>query len=102
MAEAPPHPNSWDMAAKVNMDTVNNTRMRKKLGLTRTNECHFEMPPSEVLKRYFGEYSVSTKASRTRDVPDPFSRKIMRFLLEVGCVNPNAYRMPKHKAGIII
>ena len=102
MAEAPPHPNSHDMATKINIDTITNTTITKKLGLTSIGEHHFEIPPSEVLERYFGEYSLSAKAYRTRDYLDPFFQEITKFLLEVGCVHPNAYGMSKQKAGIII
>ena len=61
-----------------------------KLGLNNTGECHFNLFPIEVLERYFGEYSLSVKAYRTRDIPDPFFREIAKFLLEVGCVHINA------------
>ena len=33
---------------------------------------------------------------------DPFLRELAKFLLEIGHVHPNAYRMPKQKVGIII
>ena len=100
MAEAPP--NSHDMATKINIDMITNATIRKTLGLTSTGERHFEIAPSEVLECYFGEYSLSAKAYRTWDAPDAFFREIVKFLLEVGCVHPNAYGMLKQKAGIII
>ena len=53
-----------------------------KLGLNNTGECHFNLFPIEVLERYFGEYSLSVKAYRTRDIPDPFFREIAKFLLD--------------------
>ena len=33
---------------------------------------------------------------------DPFLCDITKFLLEVGCVHPNPYGIPKEKAKIII
>ena len=45
---------------------------------------------------------MSTKAYRTKEIPDPFLREIAKFLLEVGCVHVNVYGMPKQKVGIII
>ena len=54
------------------------------------------------MQKYFGAYSVSAKAYRTKEIPDPFFREIAKFLLEVGCMHVNAYGMPKQKAGIII
>ena len=61
VAEAPPHPNSQDMARKLNIDTITNASIRKKLGLFRSGECHFEIPATGALERYFGDYSISAK-----------------------------------------
>ena len=60
------------------------------------------MFPLEFLERYYDKYSLSVKAFRTRDIPDPFFRDVAKFLLEVGCVHVNAYRIPKHKAGVVL
>ena len=76
--------------------------LRKKLSLDSTGERQLEMVPSEILERYYGKYSLSAKAFRTRDIPDPFFRDVAKFLLEVGCVHVNAYGMPKHKAGVVL
>ena len=102
VAEAPPHPDALDIARKLNIDTVTNTSIRKNLDLPSPGERHFEIPPTETLQRYFGPYSASAKAYRTKEIPDPFFREIAKFLLEVGCVHVNAYGMPKQKASIII
>ena len=102
VAEAPSHPDALDIAKKLNVDTVTNATIRKKLDLSATGEKHFNIPPTETLEEYFGEYSVSAKAYRTKDIPNPFFREIAKFLLEVSCVHVNAYRMLKQKAGIII
>ena len=64
-------------------------------GLVSQQERHFEIPPSEVLESYFGEYSASAKACRTKLAPDPFFLEITKFLLGVACVHLNAYGMPK-------
>ena len=102
MAEAPPHPNATDIASKLNIETVTDSMIRKKLSLDSTGERQLEMFPSEILERYYGKYSLSAKAFRTRDIPDPFFRDVAKFLLEVGCVHVNAYGMPKHKAGVVL
>ena len=102
VAEAPPHPDAQEIARKLNIDTVTNASIRKKLGLTATGEKHFEIPPTEDLEKYFGEYSTSSKAYRMKDIPNSFFRDVAKFLLEVGCVHINAYGMPKQKASIII
>ena len=102
VAESPPHPNAQDVARKLNIDIITNANMRKKLGLSGSDERHFEIPLTGILERYFGEYSTSAKAYKTWEVPNPFFREVAKFLLEVGCVHTNAYGMPKQKAGIVI
>ena len=62
---------------------------------------HFDIPPAKALGKYFGKYFLSTKAYRTKEIPNPFFFK-RKFLLEVGCMHVNAYGMPKQKVGIII
>ena len=57
VAEAPTHPNSMDMASKLNIDLGNFNMVCKKLGLSNTGERNFDIFPSEVLEYYFGEYS---------------------------------------------
>ena len=90
------------MAGKLSVDTITNAMIMKKLGLSNTGERHFDIFRIEVLEHYFGEYSLSAKAYRTWDVPNPFFLEIAKFLIEVGCVHLNAYGMPKQKAGFII
>ena len=38
VAEAPPHPEAFDIAKKLNVDTVTNATVRKKLGLSAIGE----------------------------------------------------------------
>ena len=72
VTEAPPHPNALEMATKINVDTITSATIRKKLGLSNMGERYFNIFPNEVLERYFGEHSLSAKAYRTWDTPDPF------------------------------
>ena len=102
VAEAPPHPNATEIASKLNIETITDSMIRKKLSLDNTGERKLEMVPSHILERYYGKYSLSAKAFRTRDIPDPFFRDVEKVLLEVGCVHVNGYRMPKHKAGVVL
>ena len=90
------------MAEKINIETITNASIRKKLGLSGMCERHFEIPLAEALEQYFGEYSTSAKAYRTWDISNPFFQEVAKFLLEVGCVHINAYGMLKQKAGIVI
>ena len=95
VVEAPPHPNALDMASKLNIDTITNSMVRKKLGLSSTGETQFDIFPTELLECHYGKYSQFAKAFRTQDIPDPFFRDIAKFMLEVGCVHLNAYGMRK-------
>ena len=102
VAEAPPHPNATEIASRINIGTITDSMLRKKLNLDCTGERQIEMVPAHILERYYGKYSLSAKAFRTKDIPDPFFRDVAKFLLEVGCVHVNAYGMPKHKAGVVL
>ena len=91
-----------EIASKLNIETVTDSMIHKKLSLDRTSERQLEMFPSEILERYHGKQSFTAKPFRTRDILDPFFRDVAKFLLEVGCVHVNAYGMPKHKAGVVL
>ena len=102
VADVPAHPNALEITKKLNVDTVTNATISKKLDISANGENHFDIPPAKTLGKYFGEYFVSAKAYWTKEIPDPFFREIAKFLLEVGCIHVNAYGMPKQKAGIAI
>ena len=102
VTEAPTHPDALDITKKLNVDIVTNAIIPKKLDLSANGEKHFNIPPAETLGKYFGEYSVSAKAYKMKEIPNPFFREIAKFLLEVGCLHVNAYGMQKQKVGIII
>ena len=55
----------------------------------------------DILQSYFREYSPSAKAYRTQGENDEFFQEVAKFLLEVACVSPRSYCMPK-QAGFII
>ena len=102
VVEAPLHPNTLEMASKLNIDTQTNSMVCKKLGLTSTGERQFDIFPTEILEQHYGKYSQSAKAFRTRDIPDPFFRDIAKFMLVVGCVHLDTYKIPKQKAGVVL
>ena len=66
VSEVPPHLDSLEMATKINVDTITKAMIRNKLGLSNAGERHFDVFPTKVLERYFGEYSLSAKAYRIR------------------------------------
>ena len=102
VAVAPPHPDAFDIAKKLNVDTVTNAMVRQKLSFSSLGEKHFDIAPAKTLQKYFAEYSITAKAYRTREIPNAFFRDVAKFLLEVWCVHINAYGMPKQKVGVII
>ena len=62
MAEVPPYPNATEIASKLNIETITDSMIRKKLSLDSTGERQLEMVPSHILERYYDKYSLSTKA----------------------------------------
>ena len=62
VVEAPPHPDAFNIARKLNVDTVTNAMVRQKLGLSGLGEKHFDIAPAETLQKYFAEYSLTAKA----------------------------------------
>ena len=72
VVEAPVHPDALEIAQKLNIDIVTNATIRKKLDLSSFGEKHFDIPPAEELQKYFGKYSTSTRAFKTKNIPDPF------------------------------
>ena len=51
VAGTPPHPDAQEVAKKFNVDTITNASIRKKLGLSRTGERHFEIAPAKALEQ---------------------------------------------------
>ena len=49
-------PNALEMASKLNIDTLTNSMVRKKLALSSTCERHFDIFRTDVLERYYREY----------------------------------------------
>ena len=62
VAEAPPHPNATEITSRINIETITDSMLRKKLKLDSTGERLLEMVPSHTLERYYGKYSLSAKA----------------------------------------
>ena len=50
----------------------------------------------------FREYSSLAKDYRTQTTLGEFFRKLVSFLLEIACIHPTTYAMPKKKANFII
>ena len=70
--------------------------------MLRGGEYDVEAPPQHILEKYFGEYSLSTKAHRTHGGPNEFFGDLAHFFLKYVCIYQNSHSMPKKKAGLII
>ena len=44
-----------DKVSKLSTDTISNAMIYRRLGLSNIGEWHFDILPTEVLERYFGE-----------------------------------------------
>ena len=50
VAEAPLYPNATEIASKLNIKTITDSMIRKKLRLDSTSERQLEIVPSEILE----------------------------------------------------
>ena len=50
------HPNAMEMASKLNIDTLTNSMVQKKLGLSSTWERQFDIFPTELLEWHYDKY----------------------------------------------
>ena len=61
------------------------------MGLKHGGHPDIEIPPQQVFKSYFGEYSASAKANRTQGGPKELFRDLAKFLLEIASVHTTNY-----------
>ena len=61
-----------------------------------------EDPSIKLLTKYFGEYSIGSKAYRTQGKEDPLFREVARVLFEYGFVHLRPLAMSKNRAGFVI
>ena len=61
VAEAPPHPDAFNIAQKLNVDTITNTMVRQKLGLSGLGEKQFDIAPAETLRKIFRGVLVNSQ-----------------------------------------
>ena len=59
VAEAPPHPNATEIVSRLNIETIIDSMIRKKLSLDCTGKRQLEMVPSHILEQYYDKYSLS-------------------------------------------
>ena len=76
--------------------------MCRFLNLKNDGYIVMETLEAEALESYFDEYSPSAKAYWTHGGKDVFFHDVGKFLLEVVCVSPREYYMPKLRVGFII
>ena len=100
--DAPPHPDTQEIARRIHPDTVTNNIIRPTLDLKCGGEHEVEMQPHTTLKEYFGMYSISGKAYHTYGGPNKFFGEISRILMEYAFAHKNPTSMPLNKTAIII
>ena len=102
IAEAPPHDEAEEVVQKIDTEVITEEAIRALIGLPEGGIYSIENPSPETLTKFFGEYSLASKAHRTQGGEDPLFREVARVLHEYGFVYPRPLAMPKNKAGFII
>ena len=101
IAEAEPHPQAADIVKEIDVDKISNQQVHRFLNLKEGYNIMDNLE-KKVLESYFGPYSLLAKSYRTYNRQDAFFHEVAKFLLEVACVSPRQYCMPKQQVGIII
>ena len=74
-------------ALKIHPDTITNDIIRIALRLPRGGEYDVDANPHHLLEKYFGEYSLSTKAHRMHGGPNELFGDLAHFFLEYVCIH---------------
>ena len=86
--EAPPHWEAEKIVKEIDTDLIMDEAIRSLIGLPEGGIFTIENPTPEQLWKYFGEYSLASKAYGTRGEEDTLFREIARVLHEFGHVYP--------------
>ena len=100
--EAPPHREAEKIVKEIDMVLITDEAIRALIGLPEGGIFTTENPTLEQLRKYFGEYSLASKAYRTQGGEDTLFREIARVLHEFGHVYPRPPCMPQNRAGLVI
>ena len=102
IVEAPPHGDAENVVKDIDTEVITEEAIRAMTGLPEGGIYSIDNPSPELLTRYFGEYSLGSKAYRTQGGEDLLFREIARVLHEYGHVYPRPPAMPRNRAGLII
>ena len=102
IAEAPPHDEVEEVMHKIDTEVIMEEVIHALIGLPEGGIYSIENPSPKTLSKFFGEYSLASKAHRTLGVEDPLFREVARVLHEYGFMYPRPPAMPKNKASFII
>ena len=100
--EAPPHKEAERVVKAIDTEVITEEAIRALTGLPEGGIFTIDNPTPEQLTKYFGEYSLASKAYRTQGGEDGLFREIARVLHEFGHVYPRPPAMPRNRAGLII
>ena len=102
IADAPPHDEPEQAAAAVDIAEVTEGAVQALTGIKEGGLQTIELPSSQILFEYFGEYSLSSKAYRTQGGENLLFGEVARALMEYGFVNPRPPAIAKYRAAIVI
>ena len=88
IAEAPPHEEAEKVAKKIDLEVITEEAIRALIGLPEGGIYSIENPSPETLTKFFGEYSLASKAYRTQGGDDALFQEVARVLHEYGFVHP--------------
>ena len=87
-----PHPQVEEIMKEIDVDKITNKQMRR---MKKEGYDEMDTLKADILQSYFSEYSPSLKAYETQGGDNLFFHDVVKFLLEVPCVSPHSYCMPK-------
>ena len=100
--EAPPHREAEKIVKEIDTELITEEAIHALIGLPEGGIFTIDNPTPAQLRKYFGEYSLASKAYRTQGGEDPLFREIARVLHEFGHVYPRPPCMPQNRADLII
>ena len=84
--EVPPHQEAEKIVKEIDTELITEEAIRALIGLPEGGIFTIDNPTPEQLRKYFGEYSLASKAYRTQGGEDALFREIARVLHEFGHV----------------
>ena len=102
MADAEPRPQATEVVKQIDVAKITNQEVRRFLNLKKEDCNMMDSLDDDVLESYFGKYSPFAKAYQMHGGKNVFFHDVVKCLLEVTCVSPRQYCMPKQWARLII